>query len=59
MSLFRLSLSMSIFMLSISCMDMACMEQYNPRPFWSKLEKEQKNANRPKPKLTKEGKLPQ
>tara|TARA_Y100000991_G_scaffold212326_1_gene196208 strand:+ start:690 stop:842 length:153 start_codon:yes stop_codon:yes gene_type:complete len=50
---------MSIFMLSISCMDMACMEQYNPRPFWSKLEKEQKNANRPKPKLTKEGKLPQ
>ncbi len=40
-----------------SCAETGCMEQYNPRPFWSKLEQEEKIANRPTETLTKDGKL--
>lgn len=35
-----------------------CMEQYNPRPFWQKLEEERQIAAHPHSKLTAEGKLP-
>ena len=42
-----------------SCADTGCMDQYNPRPFWNQLEEEEKIANRPKAKLTKDGKLPE
>lgn len=41
-----------------SCADTGCMDQHNPRPYWNKLEQEEKLAHRPAEKLTKDGKLP-
>ena len=40
-----------------SCAEMSCMQQYNPKPFWNKLEQEEKIANRPAQTLTEDGKL--
>ena len=39
-------------------MDMSCMEQYNPEPYWQKLSKEQEIAHRKLPQLTATGELP-
>ena len=59
MSLVRTVISFSFFFCSVSCMDLSCMEQYNPRPFWKKLDEEQKTANRQLSKLSKKGELPE
>jgi disulfide bond formation protein DsbB len=36
----------------------ACTEQYNPHPYWQKLQNEREAANAAAPTLTPEGKLP-
>ena len=43
---------------SIACTELSCMEQYNPRPFWSKLTSERELAHRKEPKLQPNGDLP-
>lgn len=42
----------------VACTDLSCMEQYNPRPFWSKLTTEREIAHRKVPKLQPDGHLP-
>jgi mono/diheme cytochrome c family protein len=41
----------------VSCMDLSCMQQYNPKPFWDQLTQERKIAHAPKKKLTPQGTL--
>ena len=36
-----------------------CMDQYNPRPYWSKLDQERKIAHNQPPRLTSQGKIPE
>lgn len=46
-----------IFALCASCADMACMEQYDAKPFWNKLKEEERIANKPTPTLNEDGTL--
>ena len=54
----RLTMLLLSLLFCVSCMEMSCMEQYNPRPFWNKLEEEERNAHKKLPELTDDGKLP-
>jgi mono/diheme cytochrome c family protein len=40
-----------------SCMDMSCMKQYDPKPFWNQLTRERQIAHAPTKKLTPQGTL--
>ena len=55
----RTSIMLILTSCCIACTDLSCMEQYNPRPFWKKIAKEQELAHRQLPKLQADGNLPE
>jgi mono/diheme cytochrome c family protein len=57
MCLKKIPIVLFLCCLCISCMDMACMRQYDISKFWKKLDSERVSAHSPKASLTDAGKL--
>jgi hypothetical protein len=57
MKFVKQNLAVILLTVCVSCTDLACMEQYNSKPYWDQLRKEEAIANHPQPVLTEDGKL--
>lgn len=57
MKILKQNLAIILLAVCASCTDLACMEQYNSKPYWDQLKKEEATANKPQAALTEDGNL--